>query len=165
MSDTPTSTQHPAELAINLQRECVRMKLQRESLRSQASALRKQAKATKVKADAFAMRTKAKPMSDEAQALRVKLGKAGTQLLAHVEEAHALLTKRMPEGWCQWGVVKTRAYAACLDIVATQLQRVHPAPAVVVTALQHALGHESWNDSLMAKLAVAKANTKEIPLN
>lgn len=104
-------------------------------------------------------------MSDEAQALRVKLGKAATQLLVHAEEAHALLTKRMPEGWCQWGVVKTRAYAACLDIVATQLQRVHPAPAVVVTALQHALGHESWSDSLMAKLAVAKANTKEIPLN
>lgn len=163
MSDTPTSTQHPAELAINLQRECVRMKLQRETLRSQASELRKQAKATKVKADAFAMRTKAKPMSDEAQALRVKLGKAGTQLLVHAEEAHALLTKRMPEGWCEWGVVKTRAYTSCLAIVATQMTRIHPCPTLIAATLQNLLSHESWSAHTMHLLAMTKPNSKEIP--
>lgn len=163
MSDTPTSTQHPADLAINLQRECVRMKLRRESLRSQASELRKQAKATKVKADAFAMRTKAKPMSDEAQALRAKLAKASTQFLVHAEEAHALLTKRMPDGWGDWGVVKTRAYTSCLAIVATQIERIHPNSTVIAVTLQNLLTHGSWSAHTMHLLATTKANAKEIP--
>ena len=163
MSDTPTTNQHPADLAINLQHECVRMKLRRESLRSQASELRKQAKATKVKADAFAMRTKAKPMSDEAQELRVKLTKANTQFLVHAEEAHALLTKRMPDGWCQWGVVKTRAYTSCLAIVATQIERIHPSPVVIAASLQNLLSHESWSAHTMHLLAMTKPNSKEIP--
>ncbi len=160
-----TSTPHPAHLAINLQRECVQMKVRRETLRAEASELRKQAKTAVLKADAFAMRAKAKPLSDEAQTIKVQMGKTSKAFLEQAQHAHALLTKRMPDGWCQWGVVKTRAYATCLDIEATQLQRVHPAPAVVAMALQHVLSHESWTDHTMAQLATTKANAKEIPLN
>lgn len=160
-----TSTPHPAHLAINLQRECMQMKVRRETLRAEASELRKQAKTVALKSDAFAMRAKAKPLSDEAQTLKVQMGKTSKAFLEHAQQAHTLLTKRMPEGWCQWGVVKTRAYATCLDIVATQLQRVHPAPAVVAMALQHVLSHESWSDHTMAQLATTKANAKEIPLH
>lgn len=158
-----TSTPHPAHLAINLQRECVQMKVRRETLRAEASELRKQAKTAPLKA-AFAMRAKAKPLSGEAQTIKVQMGKTSKAFLEQAQHAHSLLTKRMPDGWCQWGVVKTRAYATCLDIVATQLQRVHPAPAVVAMALQHVLSHESWTDHTMAQLATTKANAKEIPL-
>jgi len=163
MSDTPTNTQDHACLAINLQHECVLMKIRRESLRAQASALRKQAKATKVKSDAFAMRKTAKPMSDEAQELKSKLIKAGKDFLTHAEQAHALLTKRMPDGWCQWGVVKTRAYTSCLAIISVQIARIHPCPVVIAATLQNLVNHESWSAHTMQLLATTKAHAKEIP--
>lgn len=140
------------------------MKLRRESLRSQASALRKQAKATKVKSDAFAMRTEAKPMSDEAQELKVKLIKANKEFLTHAEQAHALLTKSMPDGWGEWGVVKTRAYTSCPAIVATQIARVNPCPAVIAATLQNLVVHEQWSGHTTHLLATTKPNTKEIPI-
>ena len=160
-----THTPHPANLAINLHRECVQMKVRRETLRAEASELRRQAKTAVLKADAFAMRARAKPLSDEAQAIKAQMCKTNKAFLEHAQQAHALLTKRMPECWCHWGVIKTRAYATCLDIVAVQLQRVHPAPSVVATALQHILAHENWSDHVMAHLAITKTNSKEIPLN
>lgn len=158
-----TKPEQPSLMAIALCQKHLTLKDQCFTFRAMAAQLRRDAKVAPIKADAFAMKAKAKELSAQAAAAKKDSEKAHKDFVEQAGFAHKLLSQRMPPQWTQWGVVKTRAYTSLIDVIATQLQRVHVNAVITANALQHLTEYESWADHLMGQLATLKPTSKEIP--
>ena len=158
-----TKPEQPSLMAIELCQKHLALKDQCFTSRAMAAQLRRDAKAATLKADAFAMKAKAKELSAQAAVAKKNSEKAHKDFVEQAGFAHKLLSQRMPPQWNQWGVVKTRAYTNLIDLVASQLQRVHVNAALTANALQRLTEYDSWGDYLMGQLATLKPTSKEIP--
>lgn len=158
-----TKQEQPSLMAIELCQKHLALKLECITSRADAAQLRREAKTAKLKVDALAMKSKAKELSDQAAMAKKQSERANKEFVSQAEIAHKLLVQRMPPQWNRWGVVKTRAYANLIDLITSQLQRVHVKAPLVSSALQRIAEHEAWSDRLIGQLATMKPASKYIP--
>lgn len=154
--------EQPSLAAIELCQKFQAPKDQAITSRAMAAQLRRDAKAAALKVDALAMKKKAKELSAQAATCKKGSEKTHSEFVTQVEFVHSLLTRRMPASWQEWGVVKTQAYTNLIDLVATQLRRVHVNAPLTASALQQLNEYESWSPALMGELAILKPTAKTI---